>query len=112
MVLSVLSVMGGWLDMVKTHARGLLGDVVIDNHDHSGFPLYQEFIDDITTWKDAEGQPLIAKATPVLYSWGLFKLQDYLGTARVSAFGSRRSSRSTPSSKAFFTTSTTPARPP
>lgn len=83
MVLIVLSVMGGWLDMVKTHARGLLGDVVIDNHDHSGFPLYQEFIDDITTWKDAEGRPLIEKATPVLYSWGLFKLQDYLGTARV-----------------------------
>jgi lipoprotein-releasing system permease protein len=85
MVLIVLSVMGGWLDMVKKQARGLLGDIVVDNADYAGFPLYQEFIDEIETWKDANGRPLVAKATPVLYTWGLFNFPstNQLGTVRI-----------------------------
>jgi lipoprotein-releasing system permease protein len=71
MVLIVLSVMGGFLDTIKKNARGLLGDIVVENHDVAGFPLYQEFIDEIQTWKDAHGRPLIEKATPVLYTYGL-----------------------------------------
>jgi lipoprotein-releasing system permease protein len=65
MVLTVMSVMGGWLDMVRNRARGLLGDVIVDNGSYSGFPLYEEFISEIKTW------PEIAAATPVLYTYGL-----------------------------------------
>ncbi len=80
MVLIVMSVMGGWLDQVKQRARGLLGDVIVDNRSYAGFPLYQEFIDDVRQW------PEIAQATPVIYSYGLFHFkhrQDHNGTARV-----------------------------
>ena len=45
MVLVVMSVMGGFLEMVKERSRGLLGDVVMDNASMQGFPYYQEFID-------------------------------------------------------------------
>ena len=83
MVLIVLSVMGGWLDMVKQQARGLLGDVIVDNRDYSGFPLYQEFIDEISDW------PEIAKATPVLYTWGMFNFRKTGQTGTVRVVGLR-----------------------
>jgi lipoprotein-releasing system permease protein len=79
MVLIVLSVMGGWLEMVKRQARGLLGDIIVDNRAYAGFPLYQEFIDEISRW------PEIVKATPVLYTYGLFHFRstDQTGAVRV-----------------------------
>ena len=51
MVLIVMSIMGGWLEQLKFRARGLLGDVIVDNPSYSGFPLYQEFIDEIGQWR-------------------------------------------------------------
>ncbi len=80
MVLVVMSIMGGWLEQVKVRARGLLGDVIVDNGAaSSGFPLYQEFIDEISNW------PEVVRATPVLYSWGLYKFGESTrnGTVRV-----------------------------
>jgi lipoprotein-releasing system permease protein len=79
MVLVVMSIMGGWLEQVKLRARGLLGDVIVDNLSYSGFPLYQEFIDKISTW------PEVVKATPVLYTWGLYRFDGTTrnGTVRV-----------------------------
>lgn len=79
MVLVVMSVMGGWLDQVMLRARGLLGDLVVDNNRYSGFPLYDEFIDEISDW------PEIVRATPVIYSWGMFWVNDtsYNGTTRI-----------------------------
>ena len=41
MVLIVMSVMGGWLDMVKQRARGLLGDVIVDNKAFQGYLLHK-----------------------------------------------------------------------
>lgn len=73
MVLVVMSIMGGWLEQVKVRARGLLGDVIVDNVSFSGFPLYQEFLDEISAW------PEVVKATPVLYTWGLYRFD---GTTR------------------------------
>ena len=61
---------GDWLDMVKQRARGLLGDVIVDNKAYQGFPLYQEFIDEISTW------PEIVKAAPLVYSYGLIYFQE------------------------------------
>ena len=46
MVLIVMSVMGGFLDQVKIKARGMLGDLIVDNRWYSGFPFYDEFITD------------------------------------------------------------------
>jgi hypothetical protein len=47
MVLVVISVMGGWLDMFESTARGLTGDVVIKSPSLSGFPYYEEMIEQI-----------------------------------------------------------------
>jgi lipoprotein-releasing system permease protein len=69
MVLVVMSVMGGWLEQVKKRARGLLGDVIVDNRAFAGFPLYEEFIARISTWPEVE------RATPVLYSLGLMRVE-------------------------------------
>lgn len=79
MVLVVMSVMGGWLDQVKQRARGLLGDVIVDNKSYSGIPLYEEFIEQISAW------PEVVRATPVLYSWGLIRFANtgQNSTARV-----------------------------
>lgn len=79
MVLVVLSVMGGWLEMVKRQARGLLGDIIVDNRAYAGFPLYDEFIAEIRQW------PEIEQATPVIYTWGLFHFRatEQSGTVRV-----------------------------
>lgn len=73
MVLTVLSVMGGWLDQVKKSARGMLGDVVIENGWQAGFPLYQEFLDDVSKWSE------VARATPVVYTYGLVRFPDWNG---------------------------------
>mgnify|MGYP000240138852 CR=1 FL=1 len=83
MVLIVMSVMGGFLDQLKTKARGLLGDVIIDNRSYSGFPLYDEFIADISAW------PEIVKATPVLYTYGLLRFHGTPRTHTVQVVGVR-----------------------
>jgi lipoprotein-releasing system permease protein len=79
MVLVVMSVMGGWLDLVMKHARGLLGDVIVDNRNYAGFPLYEQFIDEISGW------PEIEAATPVIYTAGLMRFPEteQLVTVRV-----------------------------
>ena len=83
MVLVVMSIMGGWLDQVKVRARGLLGDVIIDNGSYAGFPLYQEFIDEIQKW------PEIKKATPVIYTAGLYSIQNTTINKEVRVVGIR-----------------------
>ncbi|MFN0137005.1 MAG: ABC transporter permease [Phycisphaerae bacterium] len=81
MVLVVMSIMGGWLDQVKNRARGLLGDLVVDNRYYQGFPLYEEFIDQIRNWPEVE------QATPVIYSYGLVRFQRTGRVATVQIVG-------------------------
>lgn len=83
MVLVVMSIMGGWLEQVKLRARGLLGDVIVDNAAYSGFPLYQEFIDEIGAW------PEIVRATPVIYTYGLYRFDDTPRNGMVRVVGLR-----------------------
>ena len=83
MVLIVMSVMGGWLEQVKRRARGLLGDIILDNRHFSGFPLYQEFIDEVSRW------PEIAKATPVIYTEGLLHFPQTRQMNKVNVVGIR-----------------------
>ena len=83
MVLVVMSIMGGWLDEVKQRSRGLLGDVIIDNGSYSGFPLYQEFIDEISAWPD------VVAAAPIIYTYGLYKFEDFTINGMVRIVGLR-----------------------
>jgi lipoprotein-releasing system permease protein len=85
MVLVVMSVMGGFLEMVKERSRGLLGDVVMDNASMQGFPYYQEFIEKM----NAEFPEEIKQATPVIYSYGILRFIDYNITKPVRVVGVR-----------------------
>ncbi len=84
MVLVVISVMGGFLDMVKERSRGLLADLIVDNYSLQGFPYYQEFIDQITT----EMPDLIVAATPIVYNYGTLRFGDGI-TKPVYLVGTR-----------------------
>jgi len=81
MVLIVMSVMGGFLDQLKNKARGMLGDIIVDNRSYSGFPLYEAFIGDVSAW------PEIVRATPVIYSFGLLNFQGTPRTHTVRVVG-------------------------
>ena len=85
MVLIVISVMGGFLDMVKERSRGLLSDLIVDNQTLQGFPYYQEFIDELRNrLPDA-----LAHATPAIYNYGIMRVKDYNYTKPVQVVGIR-----------------------
>ena len=67
LVIIVVSVMSGFLDMLLSSGRTLMGDVIIRASD-SGIPYYEEFIDTL------EQDPDVEAATPVIESFGLLKL--------------------------------------
>ncbi len=69
MVLIVVSVMGGFLQMVKDRSRGMLGDLVVENGTLQGFPYYEEFI---TELKQAMPDQ-IYEATPVIITYGVLR---------------------------------------
>ncbi len=70
MVLIVVSVMGGFLDMVRDRSHHLMGDLVMTNRSNQGFPYYQKFINEIKAW------PEIEAATPIIQTFGLLQLPD------------------------------------
>lgn len=83
LIIVVMSVMGGFLDKLKFKARGLLGDIVVDNAMYQGFPLYDDFIAEIKAW------PEVVEATPVVYSYGLLRFPQTEQTALVRVVGIR-----------------------
>src|SRR3954469_10159069 len=80
MVLVVISVMGGWLDMFESSARGLTGDIVIKTGSLSGFPYYEQMIDKI------EADPGVAAAAPTLFTYGLININNQK-TDAVTVYG-------------------------
>ncbi len=67
LVIVVVSVMTGFLNMVKTAGQTMMGDVVI-SHPVVGIPHYEELR------KRIEALPGVAGTTPVVESWGLLKM--------------------------------------
>ena len=59
----VLAIMGGIVTQVREAIRGGLSDVIIDS-DISGFPYYDELVDEIRK------HPNVRAATPVIYGYG------------------------------------------
>ncbi len=83
MVLIVMSVMGGWLDQLMWRAKNLLGDVIVENRSYTGFPMYEEFIAEISRWDE------ITQATPVIHTLGMLRFPDQPITRTVSVVGIR-----------------------
>ncbi len=67
LVITVVSVMSGFLDMLKKSGRTLMGDVVI-SYPIRGIPHYQELIDRLVALDDVEA------ATPIIDTYGLLRM--------------------------------------
>ncbi len=67
LVIVVVSVMTGFLDMLKSSGRTLVGDVVV-SYETTGIPYYREFIAEV------ERLPEAAAATPVIETFGLLRM--------------------------------------
>lgn len=89
MVLIVISVMGGFLDLVRDRSRGLLGDLIMQNRSLTGFAGYQEFADRIKRLKDEHGRPIVYEATPVIYTYGVLRFPISKVTKMVRVVGVR-----------------------
>jgi len=85
MVLVVLSVMGGFLDTVRSRSKGLHGEIVLETGSAVGFPLYQEFVD----YMHQELPELVRLATPVIYSYGIFRVPETTETTPTRVLGIR-----------------------
>lgn len=87
MVLIVISVMNGFLQMVRDRSRGMLGDLIVENQSLEGFPYYQEFIDLIK--RDPECKDRIYEATPVIISYGIIRFPSTMITKPAQIVGIR-----------------------
>ena len=85
MVLIVVSVMGGFLEMVKGRSRGMLGDLIVENGSLQGFPFYEEYIDRMK--KEMAGE--IHEATPVIITYGVLRFPRDQITKAVQIVGIR-----------------------
>ena len=83
MVVVVISVMGGFLDTLKEKSRGLLSDIVVDNATLQGFPYYEEF----TNHLKQHVPDLVAAATPVIYNYGILRVERTSFTKPVRVVG-------------------------
>ena len=67
LVVIVVSVMSGFLDMLRTSGKTMMGDVVI-RYPISGIPYYEDLLDDL------EALPEVAAATPTIDTFGLIEM--------------------------------------
>ncbi len=70
MVIVVISVMGGWLRMFRESFHGLTGDVIVSATSLTGFPHYQEMIEEI------EKIPEVRSAVPTIRTFGLINIAN------------------------------------
>jgi lipoprotein-releasing system permease protein len=85
MVLVVMSVMGGFLDTVRNRSRGLHSEIILDAGTLQGVPYYQEF-DEYLKSRHAD---LISITTPVLYTYGIFRVPATTWTKPARVLGIR-----------------------
>lgn len=68
MVIIVISVMGGFLDLLKGAAHQLTGDVIVTPFSLTGFGHYEQIIEEL------EALPEVAAASPTVRAYGLMNL--------------------------------------
>ncbi len=85
MMIVVISVMDGFLDMVKERSRGLLSDVIVDVPTLQGFPFYEEFQVELAR----QLPDIVDQTTPVIYNYGILRDPRVLYTKPVRVLGIR-----------------------
>lgn len=81
MVIIVISIMGGFLDLVRGAGRTLMGDVTVFAPGMAGFPHYGEMIEEIQKLPEAQA------ATPLTTGYGLIKLPPFGNVKPVQVVG-------------------------
>lgn len=79
LVIIVVSVMSGFVDMIRNAGKTLMGDVIVSRPIH-GIPNYERLMAEI------RAMPAAAQASPVVDSWGLLKM-PYEDTEVVQVWG-------------------------
>ena len=77
MVIIVISVMGGFLDLLRTSVQRVTGDVIVDAGSYTGFPRYEQLIERLMKLPEVE------HATPIVRAYGLMQLYDQTLTVMV-----------------------------
>ena len=67
LVIVVVSVMSGFLNMVQSSGRTLMGDVIV-SYGISGIPQYDILV------QNFENDPMVLAATPIVDGWGLLRM--------------------------------------
>ena len=70
LVLVVMSVMGGFLETIRTRSRGLHSEVVLEGGTLQGFPYYAEF----DQYVRRELPDIVEITTPVIHTYGIFRV--------------------------------------
>ncbi|MGB2985055.1 MAG: FtsX-like permease family protein, partial [Phycisphaerae bacterium] len=83
MVLVVMSVMGGFLDMVRERSRGLHSEIVLESGSLQGFPYYREFAD----YVKRELPDTVEVTTPAIYTYGIFRVPATTWTKPARVLG-------------------------
>ena len=76
MVIIVMSVMGGFLNLLRDAGHTVMGDVSVSSG-LAGFPHYEELIAGL------EELPQVAAAAPTIDAFGLLKIGDYIAGVQV-----------------------------
>ena len=85
MVLVVMSVMGGFLETIRTRSKGMLSEIVLDSGSLQGFPLYDEFIQHLYS----ELPDTVRLASPTIYSYAIFRVPSSTQTNKARVMGIR-----------------------
>jgi lipoprotein-releasing system permease protein len=88
MVIIVISVMGGFLQLMRTSAKTLTGDVIVRS-DLNGFPHYEELITRL------EARPEIDAAAPIIRTFGLANIAGQNFPVEVEGIDPQRMDRVT-----------------
>lgn len=89
MMIIVKSVMGGFVDDIRSRANGLLGQLIVGGS-MQGFPYYEEFLSDLKELRDPEtGERIVEAATPVIHTYGVIQFPRTNETYAVAVVGIR-----------------------
>ncbi len=87
MVLVVLSVMGGFLDTIRSRSRGLHSEIVLEGGTAQGFSYYEEFGEYLAK----ELPDVVRLHTPVIYTYSIFRVPATTFTKAARVLGIRLS---------------------
>lgn len=81
MVLVVMSVMGGFLETIRSRSRGLHSEILLEGASLQGFPYYDEF----GAYLKETMPDVVRVTTPAIYSYGIFRVPatKYTKPARI-----------------------------